>query len=403
MKLVRLGIFLAILVGNSIAQSSKPVTVPITLDHHRIVIDVYLPLPDGSSKLVRAWVDTGSTELTMSRRVAGLFGSVTCNDKVCEASAPPSIVIGGMKIPASTFKAHTSIEDPADVMVAGMSPEINLPANLLRNYDVVFDYANREFTIGEPGSVQFKGLVSKVEVDSDGRIYVPVLITGSTYIFGFDTGVSMSLVQGESFARLRQANLSWPFLRGALGAANMFGTQEELKREVLRVRSLSLGRATLREVAVASTAADELKQFRDPSGKEITGVLGGSTFRNYRIGIDYAHSNVYVEQVTTATLPDMDVVGLTLRPERDGRYTAIGIVDYEGKPSVPEVKNGDVLLGVDGAPVTGATLGQVWSLLGGSPGQTRSLTLERDGKRFSVEATVRRFLPMESKPKPQKR
>ena len=51
-----------------------------------------------------------------------------------------------------------------------------------------------------------------------------------------------------------------------------------------------------------------------------------------------------------------------------------------------------MLLGVDGAPGTGATLGQVWSLLGGAPGQVRSLTLERDGKRFTADAVVRRLL-----------
>src|SRR5712672_2011920 len=31
----------------------KSVTVPVTLDHNRVVIDVYLPLADGSSKRVR--------------------------------------------------------------------------------------------------------------------------------------------------------------------------------------------------------------------------------------------------------------------------------------------------------------------------------------------------------------
>jgi len=88
----------------------------------------------------------------------------------------------------------------------------------------------------------------------------------------------------------------------------------------------------------------------------------------------------------------MDFVGLILRPEPDQRYTILGVADYDGKPSVPDVKAGDVLLGVDGAPATGATMGQVWSLLGGIPGQTRSLTVERDGRHFTVDATVHRFL-----------
>ena len=50
----------------------KSVTVPVTLDHNRVVIDVYLPLADGSTKRVRGWVDTGNSDLWMSRRVATL-------------------------------------------------------------------------------------------------------------------------------------------------------------------------------------------------------------------------------------------------------------------------------------------------------------------------------------------
>jgi C-terminal processing protease CtpA/Prc len=88
----------------------------------------------------------------------------------------------------------------------------------------------------------------------------------------------------------------------------------------------------------------------------------------------------------------MDIVGLTLHPEADGKFSVLAVLDVDGKPAVSEVRAGDILLGVDGAPASGATLGQVWSLLGGTPGQTRSLTLERDGKRFTVEAAVRRFL-----------
>jgi len=74
-------------------ERPKPVTVPITLDHNRIVIDVYLPLSDGTSKRVRAWVDTGNSDMMMSQRIASLFGSVNCDDKVCNATPPSEVVI----------------------------------------------------------------------------------------------------------------------------------------------------------------------------------------------------------------------------------------------------------------------------------------------------------------------
>jgi C-terminal processing protease CtpA/Prc len=45
--------------------------------------------------------------------------------------------------------------------------------------------------------------------------------------------------------------------------------------------------------------------------------------------------------------------------------------------------------------VPDSTLGQVWSLLEGTPGQERRLTIERGGKQFTVTATVQHFLGAE--------
>lgn len=88
MKIART-IFAAIILSSfAFSQTSKPVTVPITLDHNRVVIDVYLTLPDGTSKRVRALVNTGSSDLMMSQRVAALFGPVHCDGKSCTATPP---------------------------------------------------------------------------------------------------------------------------------------------------------------------------------------------------------------------------------------------------------------------------------------------------------------------------
>jgi hypothetical protein len=106
------------------AQEPKSVTVPITLDHNRIVIDVYLPLPDGNTKRVRALVDTGATEMTASQRVGEIFGPIKCDAQTCETTLPPEIQIGGMKISLERMQtAHAPAGVPTEVMVAGMSPE----------------------------------------------------------------------------------------------------------------------------------------------------------------------------------------------------------------------------------------------------------------------------------------
>jgi S1-C subfamily serine protease len=137
--------------------------------------------------------------------------------------------------------------------------------------------------------------------------------------------------------------------------------------------------------------------YRKRAGAESSGLVGGNALLNYRVGIDYAHATVYFEERGNYVAPGIDVVGLTLRPERDGTYTIIGVPDYEGKPAVPEARAGDVLVAVDKVPAKGATMGQIWSLLGGTPGEQRELTLDRDGKQMTVSAVVRRFLGLSQK------
>jgi hypothetical protein len=381
------------------AQSPvQPATVPVTLDHNRIVIDVYVPLKDGTKKRVRGLVDTGSTSLMLSQRVVKLTGgSFTCEGQSCLASAPAEIQIGAMTIPlagAGMARMLRRPEDFSDAMIPGMSPEVLIPAPILKNYDVTIDYANRQFTIGPPGSVKFSGTRIPINTNDHGLITVSSELNGKSCAFGLDTGLTTSLTDSANLTQWHKAQPAWPYTAGILGAANMTGGLDELKGASLRVPALQLGAASLHDVMVASNDK-AVEAFDGKTPNLLSAILGGEAFKGTRIGIDYAHNTLYLEQINNSpTAAGLDVIGLTLRPEVDGRFTVVAIVPYEGQPSVPEVKAGDVLVGVDGAPVTGATMGQVWSLLGGDPGQTRKLIIERDGKRLTMEATVRRFLSL---------
>ena len=403
-----LGAFLAVLVLTLTLQAqpaARPVTVPITLDHNRAIIDVYLSLPDGKTKRVRAWVDNGNAELWMTEGLAKQLGLPFSGDpkpalygKQRSIHTPASLQIGGMTIQFAGVQEAVAILDRESV-APGCSAEITLPSTVLRSYDVSFDFPSRQFTIGPAGSVQFKGQPSKVMLNSqNGLIQVASKIEGEESNLALDLGASTSLISAERLKQLQKSQPSWPHMTGGIAASNMWGTDEELRWEVLRIPNVQFGATTLTKVAAASFPDQELKWFQDRAGLPTAGLIGANALVDYRVGLDYAHSTVYIERTNRISAPDMDVVGLILRPESDGRYAILGVADYEGKPSVPEVKAGDILLGVDGAPATGATMGQVWSLLGGTPGQIRTLTLERESERFTADAHVRRFLPPAATP-----
>lgn len=387
-------------IAQNAATESKSVTVPITFDHDRIIIDVDVPLTDGSTKRVRAWVDNGDPEQWVSSRVSTWLGLAlgNCDGQVCSAKSPtpmvsPEILIAGMKV---SLSAMGKIKVPAGdqtPIAPGMNAEINIPSMVLRNYDVLINFPGRELTIGQPGSLKFQGVKAKVMVNGEnGLIQIPSQIENKKYNLGLDVGSSISFLTADLFDKLTSAHPDWPHMAGAIGPANMWGLQDEPKWRLMRVARVQYGPLFLTDVATVEFAADRATYFEKRAGVTTAGLLGANALINYRVGLDYGHSTVYFEIGRTFNFPAFDVIGLILRPEASGSFTIIGVADYAGKPSVPEVRAGDHLIAVNGIPIAGSTLGQVWTMLGGEPGNERTLTIERAEKQFTVVAKVQHFL-----------
>jgi hypothetical protein len=380
---------------------SKSVTVPAAIDHNRIVINADLPLPNGSSERVHAWVDNGNPDLYISRRLATLLQlPVSCNDKECSSPPPHEITVGGLKISLAGLKEAKIPLRPvnaASVLAAGMGVEITLPSSVLRHYDVLVDFPEHKVSIGAPGTIAFRGQSEKVLVNTEnGLIQVPSRIEKQKCNLALDLGSSVSFLSDDSFDKLEAAHPDWAQMTGAVGSANLWGGDDEAKWKVMRLDRLQYGPLFLDNVVVVEFPKEWMEFFGKRAGVTTAGLLGSSALLNYRVGLDYARSTVYFEFGRNFNFPDFDVIGLTLRPEDDGRFTILGIADFEGQPSLPGgpdgVQPGDHLIAVNGIPVGGSTMGQVWARLGGTPGQERKLTIERGGRQFTVVTRVQHFL-----------
>jgi hypothetical protein len=377
-------------------NDSAPVTVPMAVDHNQPLIDVVIPRSDGSTMQVKALIDVASPNLRMSRSVAEALGTtIHCDAQVCAGtltSQAPAIYAGETKI---NIPPTSEIKIPAGdgKIFPGTNIEITLPSTLLRNYDVLVDFPDRRFTLGQPGTVHFKGAESKAQIDpGNGIIQVPSKIENKKCNLILDLAAPISRLSADLFEKLFAAHLDWPRMTGAVGPANVGETDSETKLKIMRVDRVQFGSLFLIDLPAEENSENQSAKFKSPSGPEIAGLLGADVLLNYRVGIDYAHSILYFDIGRMSQFPEFDVVGLTLRPESGGGFTVIGIVEFEGNPSVPGVQIGDRLIAVDGIPVTNSTIGQAWSMLGGSPGQERTLTIERSGKEITVVATVRHFL-----------
>lgn len=388
-----------VVVAQSTAAASQPhvVTVPAVIDHNRVVINAEVSLPGGSAQAVRTWVDNGNPDLYLSRRLATLLGlQVTCGDKECSSPPPKEILIGGLPIPLDGIKEAKIPLRPvnaAGVLALGMNAEINLPSTVLRHYDVLVDFPGHKFSIGTPGTIHFQGSSSKVLINAqNGLIEVPSSIEKKKYNLGLDLGACISFLADELFEKLAAAHPDWPHMTGAVGSANMWGAEEETRWKVMRVDRVQHGPLFLTDVAVVALPNPIMDFVEKRAGIPTSGIIGSNLLQNYRVGLDYAKSMVYFDIGRLFNFPDFDVIGVVLRPEDDGRYTILGVPQFEGKASVEGAQAGDSLIAVDGIPVHGSTMGQVWSMLGGTPGQERELTIERGRRTFTVAAKVQHFL-----------
>ncbi len=416
---------------------TEAVTVPMTLDHNRMLVDAEIQRLDGSWRPVRLWVDTGNPEFFISEALArdlGLDLSAAGDGAATgalEVAPPAGVRLGGM---ALDFQGVTSrvLFEPR-WLFGTMHNDANLPSTVLQRYHVVFDYPQSGLTIAEPGRLRPQGVRAPASVNpATGIVQLDALIDGEPFSFALDNGASYSFASDELVRRLAEAHPDWPRCTGAVGCANIWGWwPREGAWPVLRVPELDWGGVRLTGVGIAGLppffqgGSTVGAWYSQKTAHPVEGFLGPNAFKAFRVEIDYAGGAVYfapgarVGDEAQGTRPgdevqgtrpgdeaqgtrpgdaaragshDMDLVGLTLRLGADGRYLVIGVAEKNGQPSVAGVEPGDVLLEVGNLIANGATMGAVVDALRGEPGELRRLVLERDGARIVVDARVERLL-----------
>jgi hypothetical protein len=380
--------------------AAKSVTVPFVLDHNRMLVDVEIRRADGAWRTARLWVDTGEPRFFMSEALARDLGiDVSAIGDNPMVPPPAHVRIGGMLLDFSGVETIVGGE-PA-WMFNTMRNDGHLSSRVLQRYQVVFDYPARLLTIAAPGTFERRGTRAPARVNpKTGVVQIDAVIDGDSLSFALDMGASYSFVDSAVVARLLERHPGLPRMTGAVGCANMWGwwPPDEQNAPVVRVPEIMWGPVRLAGVgavgvpAVAPGGPSLGAWYSRKTARPVNGFLGPNAFKAFRVEVDYASGAVYFEKTAEFDAFDMDLVGLTLRPEDDGSYSVLGVASKDGKPAVEGVEPGDKLLGIGDLETTGATMGTVVDALRGRPGDIRYLILERAGNKFRIEAKVARLL-----------
>jgi hypothetical protein len=377
-------------------RQPRSVTVPFSLDHNRMIVEVEFVRPDGTIRTARAWVDTGNQFLMVGEALARDLGLEAAQPKdgttqysQVWASGTPRMRIRGMSL---DMQGMTTEILPGAGLLPGVPAEANVPASALRHDHVVFDYPARRLTVARPGVLKPHGLAIPCAVNAEtGLFQVEATLDGESVQLGVDNGSAGTWVSDTLTSAWQLRHPEWPHATGAVGSANFFGFVFETKGVLMRLAQLGLGPMRVSDVGLLGLDQKLFDWYSKKTAGPVVGFLGANVLKGFRLEVDYSNRTTYWEAAAPPDPDDLDIVGLTLRPEANGTFTVAGVVTRGGTPSVEGVQPGDTLIRVGTLDAAGATMGAVVDALRGKPGATRRLVIARAGQRSTVDAKVTRF------------
>lgn len=371
-------------------------TVPVGLDHNRVIVEVDFVRSDGGVRRAAVWLDTGNQYLIVVQGLAEELGlddsqldGAESEDSVESESPAPPMSIGGVALATEGVGVRVR---PGTWVQRGIPAEAFLPASALRNLHVVLDYPAREMTVAPPGVLTPRGEPVACRVNPDtGLFLVEATIDGESVPLGVDTGSAGTWMSTRLTGSWLERYPEWPSAVGALGSANFFGLPFEARGGLLSLPEIGIGAIRLSDVAVLGLDQGLFDWYSQKSAAAVSGFIGANVLSRCRLEVDWPNRMTWWELGPDPAQRDLDIIGLTLRPGLEGSFTVAGVVARDGAPAVDGVEAGDLLVRVGELETTGATMGEVVAALRGRPGEVSALLLERDGERFSLEARVTKF------------
>jgi len=276
--------------------------------------------------------------------------------------------------------------------------EALLSAGMMQKYEVVIDYAHRTLTLARPGTLKAAGAPIPCRVnEKTGLSVVEVSIAGQAYPVTIDSGSAYTWLSKTVVQEWLAVHPTWVRGTGAVGASNMRMADDGIEATgvLVRIPDIKLGSLHLRQIGAlaigpSSTNWDFVDWYSKKNPLPVIGWLGGNVLRDFRITIDYPNRMTYWLSQAELDVHDLDQIGLTLK-NKGGEYLVAAVATKNGKRTVEGVQTGDKLLQVGELHTNAATRAAILSAMHGKPGELRTLVLERDNRRFTVQAEVMHF------------
>ena len=265
--------------------------------------------------------------------------------------------------------------------------------SLFSRYAVEVDYKSRVVNLYEPKTYQYSGSGESIPIKVMGNVpfaQVKIPISGRKPLEGefivdmgagrFSLILNTPLVESRNLLAVAQKTIE------ELGAKGVGG---DVRLLVGRLPELQLGRFTFSN-PVIFFAQDRKGAF---ASSEFSGVIGGELLRRFKVIFDYAHKRLYLEANSDLTDSfEYDMSGIRLQAEGENLKTFRVKRVAENSPAFEAgVREGDVILAVDGKPAAELSLSQINSMFK-EEGKEHVLQIISGEKKKETKFTLRRLV-----------
>lgn len=268
-----------------------------------------------------------------------------------------------------------------------------LPGRALQKYKVIVDYPGKLFTVAKPGALKPQGVAIPAPFRPEsGHPRIELTIAGESFGFLLDTGATYSMIRRDLLDRWIAAHPEWRHITGAVGPANMEGNAAEPNALMIRIPEAHWAQFALKGVGVVSRPKETYEASSREMVRPIVGALAGNVLKHFRVEIDYPSQTVFLQRSDSIQEHGLNTVGLILKIDSNGKLIVVGVSPQASPRTRKNVRPGDVILRI--GKTTPSVVSLMWAAqaLSGTPGEKKTLLIERAGKQIPATVEVSRLL-----------
>jgi hypothetical protein len=280
-----------------------------------------------------------------------------------------------------------------------------LGGNVMQQFQVRLDYAHpdRAFRLGMPAmempadGVEIPGTSIAFDLEGGGRgtfegaivsfpptrIPLTVSIDGAAHPFILDTGASETTIRASLYATITADG------RAEISGLPIGTVSGNTTAMVTRVRTLTVGDATVSNPAVMTIGDTILDGIQTEVRHPVDGLLGGNFLREFMVTVDYPQRTLHLQRYTAVAIVDeFKRVGIELGVGSGAHRYVVGNV-YRGTDAMAkQISVGDEIVSVDGQALDPLDSVTADNLLNGTVGATHAIALGSARTAGLANATV---------------